>query len=83
VQCISICESELNQHLTDLKKVLKRPRLEYVTVAGIEVSVLSAQSRFKRWLLTVTVPRGSADPGCKDGTAQMGQDQPVGPDKQS
>ncbi|WRT65670.1 uncharacterized protein IL334_002615 [Kwoniella shivajii] len=34
--CISICESELDQHLKDVRRTLKRPTLSYVTVAGIE-----------------------------------------------
>ncbi|WVQ94763.1 hypothetical protein IAU59_001844 [Kwoniella sp. CBS 9459] len=37
--CISICESELDHHLKDIRKTLKRPSLNYVTVAGIEFLV--------------------------------------------
>ncbi|TXT09048.1 hypothetical protein VHUM_02522 [Vanrija humicola] len=37
--CISICESELAQHLKEVRKVVKKPALNYVTVSGIEYLV--------------------------------------------
>ncbi|ORY24383.1 muts domain V-domain-containing protein [Naematelia encephala] len=37
--CISICESELDQHLKEIRSVLKRPSLTYVTVSAIEYLV--------------------------------------------
>ncbi|ORX33699.1 muts domain V-domain-containing protein [Kockovaella imperatae] len=37
--CISICEAELKEHLHQVRKVLHRPSLNYVTVAGIEYLV--------------------------------------------
>ncbi|WVR03855.1 hypothetical protein IAU60_000852 [Kwoniella sp. DSM 27419] len=37
--CISICESELEQHLKEIRRAVKRPALQYVTVAGIEYLV--------------------------------------------
>ena len=35
--CISICESELMSHMKELRKIVHRPALQYVTVSGIEV----------------------------------------------
>ena len=43
-QCISICDSELDQHLKEVRKIVKRPTLNYITVAGIEVSAGSSPS---------------------------------------
>ncbi|OCF34115.1 DNA mismatch repair protein MSH3 [Kwoniella heveanensis BCC8398] len=52
--CISICESELDQHLKDIRKTLKRPSLNYVTVAGIEflveVPVRDSKSVPPKWV---------------------------------
>ncbi|WWC87833.1 uncharacterized protein L201_002726 [Kwoniella dendrophila CBS 6074] len=52
--CINICESELDQHLKDIRKTLKRPTLNFVTVAGIEflveVPVRDAKSVPAKWI---------------------------------
>ncbi|RXK40429.1 DNA mismatch repair protein MSH3 [Tremella mesenterica] len=52
--CISVCESELDQHLKDIRKILKRPTLNYVTVSGIEflveVPVRDSKSVPARWM---------------------------------
>ncbi|OXG15057.1 DNA mismatch repair protein MSH3 [Cryptococcus neoformans Ze90-1] len=37
--CISVCEMELNEHLMELRKILKKPTLKYITVSGIEYLV--------------------------------------------
>lgn len=37
--CISVCEMELNEHLMELRKILKKPTLRYITVSGIEYLV--------------------------------------------
>ncbi|WVQ79017.1 hypothetical protein IAT38_001109 [Cryptococcus sp. DSM 104549] len=34
--CISICEHELEEHLKEVRKVVKKPSLKYITVSGIE-----------------------------------------------
>ncbi len=44
-QCIAICESELDQHLKEIRKFLKRPSLTYVTISAIEVSLANRDSR--------------------------------------
>lgn len=51
LQCISICDSELDQHLKEVRKIVKRPTLNYITVAGIEVcdglaALLGADTQF-------------------------------------
>ncbi|WWC68667.1 uncharacterized protein I206_102599 [Kwoniella pini CBS 10737] len=52
--CISICESELDQHLKEIRKLVKRPTMNYVTVAGIEylveVPVRDAKSVPPKWV---------------------------------
>ncbi|WWD05762.1 hypothetical protein V865_003845 [Kwoniella europaea PYCC6329] len=52
--CISICESELDQHLKEIRKLVKRPTMNYVTVAGIEylveVPVRDAKSVPAKWV---------------------------------
>ncbi len=35
-ECISLCEAELQEHLKDLRKTFKRPKMDYITVAGID-----------------------------------------------
>lgn len=42
-QCISVCEMELNEHLMELQKILKKPTLRYITVSGIEVSQIAEE----------------------------------------
>ncbi|KAK8861547.1 hypothetical protein IAR55_002369 [Kwoniella newhampshirensis] len=37
--CISICDSELEQHLKEIRRTVKRPAMNYITVAGIEFLV--------------------------------------------
>ncbi|KIR32664.1 DNA mismatch repair protein MSH3 [Cryptococcus deuterogattii MMRL2647] len=37
--CISVCEMELNEHLIEVRKMLKKPTLKYITVSGIEYLV--------------------------------------------
>ncbi|TYJ59150.1 hypothetical protein B9479_000139 [Cryptococcus floricola] len=39
VLCMSVCESELDGHLREIRKVIKRPDLKYVTVSNIEYLV--------------------------------------------
>ncbi|WWC60269.1 uncharacterized protein I303_102837 [Kwoniella dejecticola CBS 10117] len=52
--CISICESELDQHLKEIRKLVKRPTMSFVTVAGIEylveVPVRDAKSVPAKWV---------------------------------
>ncbi|WVQ64881.1 uncharacterized protein L199_003050 [Kwoniella botswanensis] len=52
--CISSCESELDQHLKEIRKLVKRPTMNYVTVAGIEylveVPVRDAKSVPAKWV---------------------------------
>nr|XP_019050346.1 DNA mismatch repair protein MSH3 [Kwoniella bestiolae CBS 10118]OCF29276.1 DNA mismatch repair protein MSH3 [Kwoniella bestiolae CBS 10118] len=52
--CISICESELDQHLKEFRRTLMRPTLNFVTVAGIEflleVPVRDAKSVPPKWI---------------------------------
>ncbi|KAK4686072.1 DNA mismatch repair protein MSH3, partial [Tremellales sp. Uapishka_1] len=37
--CIAICESELDAHLKEIRKLLKKPAQKYITVSGIEYLV--------------------------------------------
>ncbi|WVQ74512.1 hypothetical protein IAR50_004113 [Cryptococcus sp. DSM 104548] len=37
--CMSVCESELDEHLREIRKVVKKPDLKYVTVSNIEYLV--------------------------------------------
>ncbi|GFZ42602.1 MutS protein homolog 3 [Saitozyma sp. JCM 24511] len=52
--CISICESELDQHLKEIRKTVKRPSMNYVAVAGIEylveIPVRDAKAVPPRWV---------------------------------
>lgn len=34
---------ELNEHLMELRKILKKPTLRYITVSGIEVSQIAEE----------------------------------------
>nr|XP_031862964.1 uncharacterized protein CI109_001439 [Kwoniella shandongensis]KAA5530036.1 hypothetical protein CI109_001439 [Kwoniella shandongensis] len=52
--CISICESELQEHLKEIRRIVKRPALNYVTVSAIEylveVPVRDAKLVPARWV---------------------------------
>lgn len=54
MQCIGLCESELDQQLKEIRKTLKRPSLQYVTVAGVEnlveVPVKEARNTPPKWV---------------------------------
>ncbi|KLT38917.1 hypothetical protein CC85DRAFT_289044 [Cutaneotrichosporon oleaginosum] len=52
--CIAVSESELDFHLKDVRKVVRRPALNYITVSGIEylveVPVRDAKSVPPKWV---------------------------------
>nr|ODO02407.1 DNA mismatch repair protein MSH3 [Cryptococcus depauperatus CBS 7855] len=37
--CINVCEMELDDHLQEVRKIIRRPALQYITVSGIEYLV--------------------------------------------
>lgn len=53
-QCIAICDTELDQHLREVRKVLRNPALKYVTVSGIdfliEVPVRNTKAVPPKWV---------------------------------
>jgi hypothetical protein len=40
-QWIAVCTHELEEHLSEIRKRLKKPTLQYITVAGVDVSASS------------------------------------------
>ena len=73
-QCIAICESELDQHLKEIRKILKRPSLSYVTVSGIEVSISRCHGPG-----SLQVSRGGPGARLQVCPATMGQNELVSP----
>lgn len=56
--CIAIVEHELHEHLLELRKLLKRPALEYISVSGIEYLVEVRQADAKKVPAGKLLPQG-------------------------
>lgn len=50
-QCMAATQHELDEHLKIVRKQVKQSSLEYITVAGVEVSQLSGPSVFQLELI--------------------------------